>query len=167
MVSVVKNYEGTKKKTNDKIVVCKKSKKEESEDKDCEESEDDGKFEPVNLKTRISPTNLKNVIRSCTPGQYKLLEEMGFGDYCGEFNFESTPTALGMWLCKNFDANNSALVLSENRKIKITKELIHEILGIPMGEIKVHALPETTTADATTVKWRSTLPLSQAKRKFQ
>ncbi|PWA62256.1 hypothetical protein CTI12_AA365670 [Artemisia annua] len=143
MVSVVKNKEEkikSKKKTNDKIVVCKKSKKEESEDKDCEESEDKdgGKFEPVNLKTRILPTNLKNVI---------------------EFNFESTPTALGMWLCKNFDANNSTLVLSENRKIKVTKELIHEILGIPMGEIKVHALRETTTADATTVKWRSTLPL--------
>ncbi|PWA45821.1 ulp1 protease family, C-terminal catalytic domain-containing protein [Artemisia annua] len=53
---------------------------------------------------------------------------MGFGDYCGEFNFESTPTALGMWLCKNFDANNSTLVLSENRKIKITKNSFMKFL---------------------------------------
>ncbi len=161
MVAVVKNKEEnikSKKKTNDKMVVWKKSKEEESEDKDCEG--DGGKFEPVNLQTRISPSNLKNIIDNCTPGQYKLLEEMGFGHYCGEFNFESTPTALGMWLCKNFDSDSSTLVLSENRKIKVTKELIHEILGIPMGEIKVNALRETTTADATTVKWRSTLPLT-------
>lgn len=161
MVAVVKDKEEnlkSKKKTDNKMVVWKKSKEEESEDKDCKG--DGGKFEPVNLQTRISPTNLKNIIDNCTPGQYKLLEEMGFGHYCGEFNFESTPTALAMWLCKNFDADSSTLVLSENRKIKVTKELIHEILGIPMGEIKVNALRETTTADATTVKWRSTLPLS-------
>lgn len=114
----------------------------------------------TNLLPRNSPSNLQSVIGNCTTGQFKLLEEMGFGHYRGEFKFDSTPTALGFWLCNNFDAKSSTLVLSENRKIKVTRELIHDILGIPLGDIKVVALPETTTADATTAKWRATLPLS-------
>ena len=118
------------------------------------------KNEPVNLKTRISPCNLKNVIESLTDGQKKVLEEMGFANFCADFNFDSTPTALAMWVCKSFDAINCILTLSNNRKIKFTREMIHDILGIPMGDIKVVSLPQTTTEDPTTARWRATLPLS-------
>ena len=85
---------------------------------------------------------------------------MGFGNFCASFNFDSTPTALALWLCKSFDAKNCILTLSNNRKIKVTREMIHDILGIPMGDIKAVSLPQTSTEDPTTARWRATLPLS-------
>ncbi|PWA44830.1 hypothetical protein CTI12_AA515750 [Artemisia annua] len=63
-------------------------------------------------------------------------------------------------VCKSFDAKNCILTLSNNRKIKVTREMIHDILGIPMGDVKVVSLPQTSTEDPTTARWRARLPLS-------
>ncbi|PWA39313.1 ulp1 protease family, C-terminal catalytic domain-containing protein [Artemisia annua] len=65
----------------------------------------------------------------------------------------------GLWILQNFDVEKCSLTLSNNRKIKVTRELIHDILGIPMGDKKVVSLRETSTEDPTTAKWRDTLPL--------
>lgn len=136
------------------------SKRKRSAEDKGQVSKSKKKYKTVNLQQRISPSNLKNIIDSLTDGQKKSLEEMGFGNYTSDFNFDSTPTLLGTWICENFDVKNCSLVLSNNRKIKITKELIHQILGIPMGDVKVVALRETTSADPTTAKWRASLPLT-------
>ncbi|PWA48124.1 ulp1 protease family, C-terminal catalytic domain-containing protein [Artemisia annua] len=150
-----------KKKLKGKMIVAVVESDDESKEEINEEQEDEGKkYEPVNLKTRISPVNLKNVIESLTDGQMKVLEEMGFGNFRADFNFDSTPTALAMWVCKSFDAKNCILTLSNIRNIKVTREMIHDILGIPIGDIKVVSLPQNTTEDPTTARWRATLPLS-------
>nr|GEV34174.1 ulp1 protease family, C-terminal catalytic domain-containing protein [Tanacetum cinerariifolium] len=42
--------------------------------------------------------------------------------------------------------------------IKITRELIHDMIGIPMGDIKVKRLKEKNLFDPVTTKWRGMVP---------
>nr|GEV05915.1 hypothetical protein [Tanacetum cinerariifolium] len=112
------------------------------------------KCDPVNILTRMSPSHLKNVLDSLTTKQVSVLEELGLAEYHNNFNFTSTPGALGMWIVKNYDYDEHTIKMVDGRKIKVTRELIHETLGVPMGEIKVYALLNTTSKDVTTTDWR-------------
>ncbi|GJW55515.1 putative reverse transcriptase domain-containing protein, partial [Tanacetum coccineum] len=112
------------------------------------------KRDPVNILTRMSPSHLKNVLDSLTTQQVSVLEELGLGEYHNNFNFTSTPGKLGLWIVNNYDHEEHTIKMVDGRKIKVTRELIHEILGVPMGEIKVNALLNTTSEDETTTDWR-------------
>ncbi|GKA11322.1 hypothetical protein Tco_0690755, partial [Tanacetum coccineum] len=105
------------------------------------------KCDPVNILTRMSPSHLKNVLDSLTTQHVSVLEELGLGEYHNNFNFTTTPGALGMWIVKNYDHEEHTIKMVDGRKIKVTWELNHEILGVPMGEIKVNALLNTTSED--------------------
>ncbi|PWA79851.1 hypothetical protein CTI12_AA201070 [Artemisia annua] len=96
----------------------------------------DDNNEMKGLQTRMSARNLKKIIERFTNAQMKALDEMGFGNFKTDFKFNSTPTSLGLWILQNFDVEKCSLTLSNNRKIKVTRELIHDILGIPMGDKK-------------------------------
>nr|GEW03942.1 hypothetical protein [Tanacetum cinerariifolium] len=61
------------------------------------------KCDPVNILTRMSPSHLKNVLDSLTTKQVSVLEELGLDEYHNNFNFTSTPGALGIWIVKNYD----------------------------------------------------------------
>ncbi|GJW90179.1 hypothetical protein Tco_0167732 [Tanacetum coccineum] len=74
----------------------------------------------------------------------RVLEELGLGEYHNNFNFISTLGALGMWIAKNYDPEEHTIKMVDGRKIKVTRELIHDILGVPMGEREVNALLNTT-----------------------
>ncbi|GKF56941.1 hypothetical protein Tco_0170478 [Tanacetum coccineum] len=108
------------------------------------------KCDPVNILSRMSPSHLKNVLESLTTQQVRVLEELGLGEYHNNFNFISTPGALGMWIAKNYDPEEHTIKMVDGRKIKVTRELIHDILGVPMGEREVNALLNTTSEDVTT-----------------
>ncbi|GKA38798.1 hypothetical protein Tco_0731349 [Tanacetum coccineum] len=112
------------------------------------------KCDPVNILTRMSPSYLMNVLDSLTTQQVSVLEELGLGEYHNNFNFTSTPGKLGMWIVKNYNHEEHTIKMVDGRKIKVTQELIHEILGVPMGEIKVNALLNTMSEDVTITDWR-------------
>ncbi|GJR12439.1 hypothetical protein Tco_0795091 [Tanacetum coccineum] len=116
------------------------------------------KYDPVKINTRMSPVHLKNVLNTCTLPQIMDLNEMGLGHFHNNFNFESTPGELGMWVVKSYDPETHTLRMGDGRRIKVSRELIHEILGVPMGENKVISLPSTTSEDITTTNWRYTTP---------
>ncbi|GKE31581.1 hypothetical protein Tco_1450903 [Tanacetum coccineum] len=116
------------------------------------------KYDPVKINTRMSPVHLKNVLNTCTLPQIMDLNEMGLGHIHNNFNFESTSGELGMWVVKSYDPETHTLGMGDGRRIKVFRELIHEILGVPMGENKVISLPSITSEDITTTNWRYTTP---------
>nr|GEV06983.1 zinc finger, CCHC-type [Tanacetum cinerariifolium] len=104
--------------------------------------------EPKNIITRMSLRSLKRVPKTLRHLQKISIQDMGLGDFLnGNFDFYYTPSMLGMWVIKNFDPNSCIIRMEYGRKIKITRELIHAILGIPMGDIKVESLKEKNLAD--------------------
>ncbi|GKB58830.1 hypothetical protein Tco_0915016 [Tanacetum coccineum] len=61
---------------------------------------------------------------------------------------------LALWVVKNFNPKTCTLVMEDGSMIKITRVLIHDMLGIPMGDIKVKSLKEKNLFDPVTAKWR-------------
>nr|GFB56388.1 ulp1 protease family, C-terminal catalytic domain-containing protein [Tanacetum cinerariifolium] len=47
---------------------------------------------------------------------------------------------LEMWIVKSYDPNTDTLRMRDGRRIKVSRDLIHEILGLPMGEKEVKSL---------------------------
>lgn len=110
---------------------------------------------PKSINTRMSPRSLQKVLESLRSAQVEELEKMGFGAFHSNFNFDSTPSELGMWIVKNFDSKTCSIKMINGRKLKITRELVRDVLGIPMGDIKVEALEEKNLLEETTTKWRN------------
>jgi hypothetical protein len=108
----------------------------------------------------MSAKILRKIIENITTAQMKALDEMGFGNFKADFDFDSTPTSLGLWILKNFDVEKCCLTLSNNRKIKVTRELIHDILGIPMEEYKSCITSGVFKCRSNNNKMERTLPLS-------
>ncbi|PWA39314.1 hypothetical protein CTI12_AA573110 [Artemisia annua] len=117
-------------------------------------SEEDVVIENKCINTRMSPKNLQEVLDKLRTPQVEELEKMGFGAFHSNFYFDSTPTELGMWVVRNFDSKTCSIKMKDGRNLKITRELVREVLGIPMGDIKVEALKEKNILEETTVKWR-------------
>ncbi|GKB99598.1 ulp1 protease family, C-terminal catalytic domain-containing protein [Tanacetum coccineum] len=106
----------------------------------------------------MSSRNLKRVLQRLSPLQEKSIQDMGFRDFLnGNFDFYYTPSTLGMWVVRNFDPKSCTITMEDGRRIKITRELIHGILGIPMGDIKVESQKEKNLSDTVTAKWRKSV----------
>ncbi|GJY48662.1 hypothetical protein Tco_0438618, partial [Tanacetum coccineum] len=133
------------KKVAEKLVSSKKAKQVavESELVPVDNEKEGCKYDPVKINTRMSPSHLKNVLNTCTLTQIMDLNEMGLGHFHNNFNFESTPGELGMWVVKSYDHETHTLRMGDGRRIKVSRELIHDILCVPMGENKVISLPNT------------------------
>ncbi|PWA79853.1 hypothetical protein CTI12_AA201090 [Artemisia annua] len=114
----------------------------------------------------MSPRSLQKVLESLTKPQVEELDKMGFGAFQSNFSFDSTPSKLGMWIVRNFDPKTCSIKMKDGRKLKITRELVRDVLGIPMGDIKVEALEEINLLEETTVKWRKQLESIVVKNKI-
>ncbi|PWA72729.1 hypothetical protein CTI12_AA262800 [Artemisia annua] len=110
--------------------------------------------ERKSINIRMSPRSLKKVLEKLRIPQVEELQKMGFGEFHNNFNFYSTPSELGLWVVTNFESKTCSIKMNNGRKIKITRELVRDILGIPMGDMKVEALEEKNLYEETTAKWR-------------
>ncbi|XP_022004468.2 uncharacterized protein LOC110902032 [Helianthus annuus] len=70
------------------------------------------------------------------------------------FNIRNIPAGLGYWLLLNYDHKTNELNVG-NRKIEITPSKVHDVLGVPKGEISVYEKPKLTKRDAIREQWKS------------
>lgn len=134
-----------KAKTKDNMIVCYPQAIQQKKPK---------KADQETIKYRMSPRNLQKVLNNLSPQQDKRVREMGFGDFPKNFNIYYIPSTLGLFLATNFDSETRTLGMGDGRKIKFTKQLVHDMLGIPMGDIPVETLKEKNLLEPTTQRWR-------------
>nr|GEW89461.1 hypothetical protein [Tanacetum cinerariifolium] len=112
----VKKKEGKKDKDEREIMVVEKGKEVVVNEKVM--------CDPVTILTRMSPSHLKKVLDSLTTQHVSVLEELGFGKYHNNFDFISTPGALGMWIIKNYDPEEHTIkMVDEIGKMSREEEL--------------------------------------------
>ncbi|GJW13821.1 ulp1 protease family, C-terminal catalytic domain-containing protein [Tanacetum coccineum] len=102
---------------------------------------------------RIPPISLFRIMTNLTEEQRKSVREMGFGGIL-EYRLSEIPTRLGYWVLDKFDEDSCSLIFSGNT-IPVTREAVHEVLGIPMGIIHVDALKGTSRSNKLTKSWKS------------
>lgn len=105
------------------------------------------------IKSRSSPKALFTALRMLKTEQKRCLRSMGFGPML-EFNVDEIPSKLGYYVVDNFD--DDVLVIRVNGgSIQVTKELIHEMLRVPIGGSTWDSMEVTRRDRPIKVEWRS------------
>ena len=99
----------------------------------------------LSLRTRASPKVLYNLMSKLTLAQRKDLIDIGFGSLY-DMAVEEIPDKIGHFVIDNFFQNEMKLKL-QNYDIEITPELIHSVLGVPLGGIDFHHLTKRRVSD--------------------
>ncbi|PWA74635.1 RecF/RecN/SMC [Artemisia annua] len=89
------------------------------------------------IHQRNPPTNLFRVISKLSNEQKQGLREIGFGNLI-EYKILDVPTRLAYWLLDKFDEETCSLDVN-GKRIEITREVVRDVLGVPMGEVHVDA----------------------------
>ena len=146
------------------MLMCIGSKNVEKKEVKFKEKKKKGKEKMVNnvddnceemdrVHLRIPPLSLFRVLTNLTDKQRQSVRDMGFGGIL-EYRLSEIPTRLGYWVLDKFDEDSCSLKFNGNT-IRVTREAVHEILGIPMGTIHVDALKGTSRSDKLTKSWKS------------
>ncbi|KAK1430004.1 hypothetical protein QVD17_12424 [Tagetes erecta] len=100
-----------------------------------------GKFQKANvsnsrkempsLRTRSSPKALWEGIKVLSDDQRKAVKSMGFGRLLS-FNVNGVPGGLAFYVVDKLDTKTMSIEI-ESGSVSITKERIHQLLGVPNG----------------------------------
>lgn len=105
------------------------------------------------IRSRVSPNSLMTAIRSMNEEQKQAVIDIGFGSILN-MKFEEIPTRIGYFVVDNFDERTGKIKL-KNGSIHVTKQVIHDMLGVPMGGLEIKAENKSKSDDAVTLEWRS------------
>ncbi|XP_063940339.1 uncharacterized protein LOC135149228 isoform X2 [Daucus carota subsp. sativus] len=93
------------------------------------------------VKLRVSPRILSEMIFNLTEEQRKWVQRSGFG-LLFNFELEMLPAKLAYNVLQIFDHNSVTLKL-KNKDIQITEDDVFDVLGLPYGGIKIQLADET------------------------
>ncbi|KAI3676169.1 hypothetical protein L1987_85769 [Smallanthus sonchifolius] len=89
----------------------------------------------LSVRTRSSPKSLSDATRNLSGEQKDCVRAMGFEKMLS-FNVDGIPGLLGHYVVDNLDTKSMTVKL-ERCSIKITKEVIHQLIGVPLGGTKI------------------------------
>lgn len=109
------------------------------------------------IRTRSSPKQLYVALNGLTKEQQMVVEQMGFGKLL-TMRLEGVAGKIGYYVVDNFDEKKMEINLENGEKIKITKDVVHEMLGIPKGKQDLYALPTQEKLCKENEKWKGKHP---------
>ena len=87
-------------------------------------------------RNRASPARIVKLYSEMTPEQRTLVQNVGFGGLLS-IGCPTLPADITRWLVKNFDTQESQLIISGWGRIAVTADSVQRILGLPAGDAKV------------------------------
>ncbi|KAL8262747.1 hypothetical protein R6Q59_024096 [Mikania micrantha] len=100
-----------------------------------------------------SPLSLCTFIQPLNAMQNATVSKIGFASIL-EFKITSLPTCLGYWLLANYDPTTCKLNLGSH-VVKITPQLVKQVLEIPMESTKLKELGKPSIRDPVVAEFRS------------
>lgn len=97
-----------------------------------QKTEDIGKRYPL-LNLRTSPKPLYEAIQRLSQEQKQCIEDMGFGRLLS-MKTDGVPGKMAFAILDNFDTDAMQIKFGE-KTIQVNEQSIHDILGLPMGEV--------------------------------
>ena len=105
------------------------------------------------IRIRNSPKNLAEFMQVLSDEQKAEVDNMGF-ESMKNFDITKIPTDLGYWLTNNYEPTINTLNLGTHNVV-ITPNLVQEVLGIPMGKVKVKELSKPKMSDPVVAEFRN------------
>ncbi|GJY51740.1 hypothetical protein Tco_0442587 [Tanacetum coccineum] len=107
-------------------------------------------YPPVNR--RHPPKCLIDSIKKFTDSQRERVKTMGF-EHVLSIKIEKIPKKLGYWIVTNYDLETSSLNIN-GRSLLITKEVIHDVYGVPIGEVPIKGFKKSRKRDNVIEEWK-------------
>lgn len=104
----------------------------------------------------MTPGKLSLTLKTLSDVQKEAVKKMGFGSLLG-MNLDTIPGKLNYMLVDNYDPTRNRLKVN-NRWINITKELVHDVMGLPMGGENIKELESCAYNDPVLQQWKAQYP---------
>ncbi|CAH1454220.1 unnamed protein product [Lactuca virosa] len=108
-------------------------------------------IQPRRIHIRTSPKILFSIIHGLTNGQKEYISSIGFGPLLN-IKVDGSASRIGYYAVNNFDPERMVLTV-ERGEIPITRQLIHDMLGLPLGNVNINSLNFTPAQDKTVDLW--------------
>lgn len=95
---------------------------------------------------------ISEIFSSFNDNQKSTVNEIGFG-FIGDFVVKKFGRDLCFWILENYDEKRNVLCVN-NQVIHITKKSVHDIYGLPMGNIPMILPIKSRFGDPIIKKWR-------------
>ncbi|KAM0039915.1 hypothetical protein Hdeb2414_s0012g00387591 [Helianthus debilis subsp. tardiflorus] len=113
------------------------------------------------IRTRTSPNKLYEAVRVMNKWQREIIKEMGFGQFLG-FHVSEVIANLGHYVVDMLDTESMKIQIGD-RYIRVEKESVRKILGLPLGETRVAKKKKVEPGNPLKEKWThgfAKLPIS-------
>ncbi|KAL8224287.1 hypothetical protein R6Q57_019762 [Mikania cordata] len=103
------------------------------------------------LNTRSSPSQLFRCVKLLRDNQKRGVMEMGFGNLL-KFNMDGIPSKMTHFVVDRLKCKRMEIIC-RGGCLKITSQLIHKLLGLPIGGVKIQSIVPMVVLDESVV-WR-------------
>ncbi|KAK1414615.1 hypothetical protein QVD17_30364 [Tagetes erecta] len=164
VVEIESSVKGKRKNSINNPIMIESTGKEVSTDDDYVEEDDEEihgrkivrKNRYPGLKTRSSPRQLALGMKVLNDYQKKIIKEMGLGELL-DFKVDGISSKIAHYVVDILDVDLMVLKVRELH-IKVDKEAIHKLLGIPCEGIKFEDLVQTVKLHPQVQSWRNRFP---------
>ena len=134
----------------------KKDQKEEQNKKTVKEKKPKipiNKDDMVSLRTRLSPKKFYDVVASLNNEQKKSVREMGLGSLL-KIATNGITGKLARFVVNSFNPNDMKMHLPKG-VVEITEQLVHDLLGLPMGGELLYCIEHCAADLPELVEWKA------------
>ncbi|KAL4581967.1 hypothetical protein LXL04_006501 [Taraxacum kok-saghyz] len=118
-----------------------------------EEKKSKKEYPTGNRRLPMTPGRMTEAVKSLSMVQQQCVIRMGFESFL-KLEIADVPTKLLYKLVDCYDPSTNQLVLNEG-SIEMTKQLIHEVLGLPKGGLLIRELEACEDSTKTISEWKS------------
>nr|KAJ0205667.1 hypothetical protein LSAT_V11C500257040 [Lactuca sativa] len=111
-----------------------------------------GAEEARRIQVRTSPNVLYSFLHNLSKEQEAYISSIGLGHLLN-MKVDGCASIMGHYIVKNFNADRMVLKL-HHREIPINRQVIHEMLGLPLGHVTIKSMPYREVTNDTITVWR-------------
>ena len=127
---------------------------QEDDDGDDDDDEDEFVDTPLQqLRMRFPTIRLTDFVSGLKNSQKACLNNIGFGSIL-KLKIENFSKSLAFWVVDNYNPDTNSICFY-NKTIKVTKERVNEIYGIPMGDEEMKVPKNKKQKNKMLALWKS------------
>nr|KAJ0209832.1 hypothetical protein LSAT_V11C400163580 [Lactuca sativa] len=111
-----------------------------------------GAEEARRIQVRTSPNVLYSCMHNLSKEQEAYISSIGLGHLLN-MKVDECASIMGHYIVRNFNADRMVLKLHHG-EIPINRQVIHEMLGLPLGHVTIKFMPYREVTDDTITVWR-------------
>ncbi|CAI9266059.1 unnamed protein product [Lactuca saligna] len=111
-----------------------------------------GAEEAKRIQVRTSPNVLYSCMHNLSKEQEGYISSIGLGNLL-KMKVDECASIMGHYIVRNFNADRMVLKLHHG-EIPINRQVIHEMLGLPLGHVTIKSMPYREVTDDTITVWR-------------